>query len=276
MSSKPFTPNPYLPEYLQTLEAERAEEAVAVSRRNFIKITGLAGGGLVLAMSIGPGARRAMAQTASAGATFSANPYVQIRPDNTIVLFAKNPEVGQGVKTSLPMIVAEELDADWQKVEVRQAVIDASLYGPQVAGGSTSTPTNWDPLRRAGATARAMIVAAAAKTWNVPASELTTENSVVHHAKTRRSATYGELAEVAATLPVPDAAGVALKPRSSYRLLGTRVTGVDNEKIVTGQPLFGIDQRVPGMLYATYTKAPAIGARVRRRPTSTTSRRCRA
>jgi isoquinoline 1-oxidoreductase subunit beta len=263
MSGTPFTPNPYLPEYLQTLEADRAEHALALSRRNFIKITGLAGGGLVLAMSIGPGARRAMAQTAAGGATFNANPYVQIRPDNTIVLFAKNPEVGQGVKTSLPMIVAEELDADWQKVEVRQAVIDASLYGPQVAGGSTSTPTNWDPLRRAGATARAMIVAAAAKTWNVPASELTTENGVVRHAKSNRRATYGELAEVAATLPVPDAAGVQLKPRSSYRLLGTRVTGVDNPQIVTGQPLFGIDQRVPGMAYATYTKAPAIGARVK-------------
>jgi isoquinoline 1-oxidoreductase beta subunit len=261
MSSTPFTPNPYLPEYLQKLEAERAEEALALSRRNFIKITGLAGSGLVLAMSMGPGARRALAQAPAGNATWSANPYVQVRPDNTIVLFAKNPEVGQGVKTSLPMIVAEELDADWQKVEVRQAVIDEKLYGRQVAGGSTSTPTNWDPLRRAGATARAMLVAAAAKTWNVPAAEITTENSVVRHAKSNRSATYGELAEVAATMPVPDAADVPLKPRSSYRLLGKRITGVDNAKIVTGQPLFGIDQRVPGMLYATYTKAPAIGAR---------------
>jgi isoquinoline 1-oxidoreductase subunit beta len=263
MSSKPFEPNPYLPEYLQKLEVERAEAALALSRRTFIKVTGLAGGGLVLAMSIGPGTRTALAQTKTPAAEATLNPYVQIRPDNTIVLYAKNPEVGQGVKTSLPMIVAEELDADWSKVEVRQAVIDAKLYGPQVAGGSTSTPTNWDPLRKAGATARAMLVAAAAKTWNVPASELTTENNVVRHAKSNRSATYGELAEVAATLPVPDAATVQLKPRSSYRLLGKRITGVDNPKIVTGQPLFGIDYRVPGMVFATFTKAPAIGARVK-------------
>ena len=263
MSNQPFEPNPYLPEYLQNLEVERAETALALSRRTFIKITGLAGGGLVLAMSMGPGARKALAQAKSPAAEVTLNPYIQIRPDNTIVLYAKNPEVGQGVKTSLPMIVAEELDADWSKVEVRQAVIDAKLYGPQVAGGSTSTPTNWDPLRKAGATARMMLVAAAAKTWNVPAAELTTENNVVRHVKSNRSATYGELAEVAAALPVPDAASVQLKPRSSYRLLGKRITGVDNPQIVTGQPLFGIDYRVPGMVFATFTKAPAIGAHVK-------------
>jgi isoquinoline 1-oxidoreductase subunit beta len=254
-----FTPNPYLPEYLQNLERERFE-AGKLSRRNFIKITGLAGGGLVLALQLGPAVQKALAQS-SAATTFSANPYVQIKSDGSIVLFAKNPEVGQGVKTSLPMIVAEELDADWQKVEVQQSVINRELYGNQVAGGSTSTPTNFDNLRRAGATARAMLVSAAAKTWGVPESELTTENSTVRHAASNRSASYGELASVAATLPVPDAASVGLKPRPSWRLLGTRVTGVDNEKIVTGQPLFGIDQRVPNMVYATFAKAPAIGAR---------------
>src|SRR5258706_1487150 len=133
MSTKPFEPNPYLTEYLQKLEAERAESAPALSRPTFIKVTGLAGGGLVLAMSIGPGARKALAQTKALAAEATLNPYVQIRPDNTIVLYAKNPEVGQGVKTSLPMIVAEELDADWSKVEVRHAVIDAKLYRAQVA-----------------------------------------------------------------------------------------------------------------------------------------------
>jgi isoquinoline 1-oxidoreductase beta subunit len=107
-----------------------------------------------------------------------------------------------------------------------------------------------------------MLVTAAAKTWNVPESELRTEKSVVRHTKSNRSATYAELAPVAATLPVPNADGVKLKPKSAYRLLGKRVTGVDNEKIVRGEPLFGIDQRVPGMLFATFTKAPAIGGRV--------------
>jgi isoquinoline 1-oxidoreductase beta subunit len=250
----------YLPESLQKLQLQRTAERAGLSRRGFIKLTGVAGGGFVLAMSMGPAARNALAQP-SGSASFNANPYVQIQPDGKVVLFAKNPEVGQGVKTSLPMIVAEELDVDWQQVEVRQSIISAELYGLQLAGGSTSIPMNYETLRRAGATARAMLVAAAAQRWNVPASELATESGVVRHVRTNRSATYGELAEAAAAMPVPDAASVALKPKSEFRLLGKRVTGVDNEKLVRGEPLFGIDQRVPGMVYATYTKGPAIGAR---------------
>ncbi|HZM00287.1 MAG TPA: molybdopterin cofactor-binding domain-containing protein, partial [Planctomycetota bacterium] len=120
----------YLPEFMQKLHAQRAEEAASLSRRGFIKLTGLAGGGLVLAAALPQGKLEAQAQP-SRGASFDANPYVQIQPDGKIVLFAKNPDVGQGVKTSLPMIVAEELDADWQQVEVQQSVIDAALYGPQ-------------------------------------------------------------------------------------------------------------------------------------------------
>ncbi len=250
----------YLPEFMQKLHAERAAEAAQLSRRGFIKLTGLAGGGLVLALSLGPAAKKVFAQPSGAAA-FNANPYVQIQPDGKVVLFAKNPEVGQGVKTSLPLIVAEELDADWTQVEVRQSVIDAALYGPQFAGGSLSIPMNFDVLRRAGATARAMLVAAAAKTWNVPAAELTTANSAVRHAASNRSASYGELAELAATMPVPSADSVVLKSKESFRLLGKRFTGVDNDKLVRGEPLFGIDQRVPGMVFATFTKAPAIGAR---------------
>jgi isoquinoline 1-oxidoreductase beta subunit len=258
-SNDQFTPNEYLPEYLQNLERERHAAAAALSRRNFIKITGLAGGGLVLAMSLGGTAKKALAQTAAT--TFKANPYIQIKSDGSIVLFAKNPEVGQGVKTSLPMIVCEELDADWSKVTVEQSVIDQALYGAQVAGGSTSTPTNWDLLRKAGATGRAMLVSAAAKNWKVPEGEVTTAGGVAYHRASNRQATYGELVATAATLPVPDANSVTLKKRSDYKLLGTRVSGVDNPKIVTGQPLFGIDQKLPGMFYASYTKAPAIGAR---------------
>ncbi|HEX5048975.1 MAG TPA: molybdopterin cofactor-binding domain-containing protein [Gammaproteobacteria bacterium] len=248
----------YLPESMQKVYAARREQARALSRRSFIKLTGAAGGGFVLALSLGS-SDKALAQAARADAEL--NPYVHIRADGTVVLYAKNPDVGQGVKTSLPLIVAEELDADWDKVEVHQSIISAELYGLQLAGGSLSIPMNFDTLRRAGATARAMLVAAAAKTWNVPESEIVTEKSVAKH-PSGRSATYGELAAVAATMPVPAADSVKLKPKSAYRLLGTRVTGVDNGKVVTGQPMFGIDQRVPGMLYATFTKAPAIGGRV--------------
>jgi isoquinoline 1-oxidoreductase beta subunit len=249
----------YLPESMQKLLVQRAATA-QLSRRGFIKLTGVAGGGFVLALSAGCATDEAPAPVA-VGEEPRLNPYVHIRADGRVVLFAKNPEVGQGVKTSLPLIVAEELDADWQAVEVRQSVISQELYGLQLAGGSTSIPMNFEALRRAGATARAMLVAAAAQTWRVPAVELTTENSVVRHAASGRSATYGDLAAAAAALPAPDPASVTLKPKSAFRLLGKRVTGVDNEKLVRGEPLFGIDQRVPGMVYATFTKAPAIGAR---------------
>lgn len=252
--------NPYLPEFMR--EAAAATARAPVSRRQFMKIAGFVGGGLVLGFSV---ATRAQAQENGRGAqtdaTFAPNAYVQIRPDGTVVLYAKNPDVGQGVKTALPMIVAEELDADWSKVRVEQAPISMALYGAQFAGGSMSVPMNFDTLRRAGAVARAMLVAAAAERLGVAANELSTDAGYVVHQASGRRIGYGELAEAAAKLPVPDAASVPLKDRKDWKLLGKRITGVDNLKVVTGQPMFGIDQRVPGMLYATYTKAPAIGAR---------------
>ena len=184
----------YLPQSMQKLYSQRRDEVSQLSRRGFIKLTGVAGGGFVLATSLGPIAGKALAQApsgpnGSSASDASLNAYVQIRADGKVVLFAKNPEVGQGVKTSLPLIVAEELDVDWTQVEVRQSAISAELYGLQLAGGSTSIPMNYDTLRRAGATARAMLVAAAAERWNVPAAELTTEKGVVRHAASNRSAT---------------------------------------------------------------------------------------
>lgn len=252
--------DPYIPEFMQKLQADAERSAMLpLSRRKFIKVSGLAGGGLVLAFSLGPAAEKALARNAPAEA-FVPNAYVQIARDGAIVLFAKNPEIGQGVKTALPMIVAEELDAAWADVRVEQAPIDEALYGPQYAGGSNSVATNWDILRQAGAVARAMLVASAALAWDVPEAELTTADSAVLHAHSNRKLPYAELADRAAELPVPASSSVALKERRDYRLLGQRITGVDNHAIVTGQPLFGIDQRLPGMLYATFCKASCIGA----------------
>ena len=262
MSSRidPRDVDPYLPEFMR--EAAAASARAPVSRREFIKVAGFVGGGLVLGFAVGARvAAQENGRGAHADSTFAPNAYVQIRPDGTVVLYAKNPDVGQGVKTALPMIVAEELDADWSNVRVEQAPISMALYGPQFAGGSMSVPMNFDTLRRAGAIARAMLVAAAAERLGVAASELSTDAGYVVHRASGRRLGYGELAEAAAQLPVPDAASIPLKDRKDFKLLGKRVTGVDNLKVVTGQPMFGIDQRVPGMLYATYTKAPAIGAR---------------
>lgn len=253
-----FELDPYVPAALQRSRAGQ-REAMSLSRRGFIKVSGVAGGGLVLGIGLTAAPRETRAQSSSE--IFEANPYVQVRQDNTVVIFSKNPDVGQGVKTAMPMIVAEELDVDWDQVVVAQADIDASRYGQQIAGGSTSIPTNWMPLRQAGATARAMLVSAAAATLGVEESELGTESGHVVHAASNRRIPYGDLAARAATLPVPAAATLKLKDRSEWKLLGKRVGGVDNRKIVTGQPLFGIDQQLPDMVYATLVKAPEIGAR---------------
>ena len=226
-----------------------------VDRRQFLKLTGLVGGGLMLSFTLPRASASLIAAT-----PLQPNGYLRI-DEHGVRLYAKNPEIGQGVKTSLPMIVAEELDVAWEDVEVVQSPIDRDAYGMQFAGGSMSVPMNWTPLRRAGATGRAMLVAAAAARLGVPAAELTTARSQVLHKASGRKLAYTDLAHEAAALPVPNANTLRLKPRDEWRLLGTRVTGVDNEALVRGKPLFGIDQVVPGMKYATYTKCPAIGGR---------------
>ncbi len=254
-------------EYLHDVlcEAEAAFEttaetrAEAIGRRSFLKLTGVAGGGLALAFYIEGGSSAFAAQ---AGSEFVPNAFIRISPDGSILIYSKNPEIGQGVMTALPMIVAEELDADWSDVRVEQSPINQAVYGRQSAGGSRSVASSWDQLRRAGGVARAMLVSAAAQEWGVSTAECTTETSTVIHRQSGRRLGYGELANRAAALPVPDPQSVTLKERSDYKLLGTRVGGVDNHKVVTGQPLFGIDQVVPGMLYAAYEKCPATGGRV--------------
>ena len=232
-----------------------------IGRRRFLKVTGIAGGGLLLAVGTGSGWRGNAAATAKIDGTFTPNAYVKIA-DGQIVIYAPNPEIGQGVKTSLPMIVAEELDAAWPDVRVEQARIDKDAYGGQVAGGSRSIPQSWDGLRRAGAVARAMLVSAAAAQWGVKDSECQTRNSTITHSASGRSVSYFDVANAAARLPVPDAAKIPLKSRNDYRLLGTRISGVDNHAIVTGAPLFGIDQVLPNMRYAVYQKCPATGGSV--------------
>jgi isoquinoline 1-oxidoreductase beta subunit len=231
-----------------------------LNRRRFLQYTGLAGGGLMLGIPL----YEAQAATGTAGpqAAFAPNAFLQITRKG-ILIYATQPEIGQGVKTSLPMIIAEELDAAWGDVEVRQSPIDAARFGMQVAGGSTATPRTWDPLRRAGAMARALLVEAAARRWNVPAAECRTEDSRVFHDASKRSLRYGELAEEAARLPIPAAESLQLKTRNQYRLLNTRVGGVDNAAIVSGEPLFSTDVRLPNMAYAVYVKCPAAGGVVR-------------
>jgi isoquinoline 1-oxidoreductase beta subunit len=229
----------------------------AIDRRHFVKVSALAGGGLLIGTYVRLGELGAAEPLAAAD--FAPNAFISISSSGAVSLIAPNSEMGQGVKTSLPMIVAEELDVAWEQVTVTQGDLNPA-YGRQTSVGSQSTPSNFLPLRRAGATARAMLVQAAAQTWGVPAGECTTEKGTVIHRASNRRATYGELATKAASLTTP--ANVVLKDPKDFKLLGTRVPGVDNLKIVTGAPLFGIDVQLPGMLYATYTKCPVFGGKV--------------
>ena len=227
------------------------------SRRTFLRVSALAGGGMALACYFEPAS--ALAQDAAA--VFQPNAFVRIEASGTIIIVAKNPEQGQGVKTALPMLVAEELEVDWKDVRVEQAVLDAR-FGPQVAGSSIGVPSNWELLRRAGAVAREMLVASAAATWNVPAAECVARAGQVRHAASGRVLGYGALAARAATLTPPDPAQVKLKTPADYRIIGTSVPGVDTKAIVTGEPIFSIDLVLPGMLWAVFEKCPVFGGRV--------------
>ncbi len=250
----------YVRDLMRVVEAQ-SHSVARIDRRSFLKLTGMAGGGLALAFYVGD---RSLAFANSEPLKgFVPNAFLRIAPDGTIVIVSKGPEIGQGIKTAFPMIVAEELDADWSQVRVEQAAVNPAVFGRQSAGGSRSIPTAWDQLRRAGAAGRSMLVAAAAKEWNVPESEITTANSVVTHQASGKSATYGELATRAAGMPLPDEKSLKLKDRKDYKLLGQRISGVDNRALVTGQPLFGIDQVVPNMQYAVFEKCPAVGGKVR-------------
>ena len=226
------------------------------SRRAFLAVTAGASGALVVGYYTGVGRARSLKPG-------ELNAYVSIAPDNTVTIAAKNPEIGQGVKTMLPMLVAEELDADWSRVKTEQAPLDQDAYGPQFAGGSMSTPLNWDPLRRVGAAARQMLVTAAAANWNVPERECSTAMSKVRHDPTGRTLDYGALVAAAAKLRVPDLRSVKLKDPKTYTIIGRTKPGVDVPVIVTGEPLFGIDVEVPGMLYAVFQKCPVFGGRVK-------------
>jgi isoquinoline 1-oxidoreductase beta subunit len=232
------------------------------SRRDFIRVSSLAGGGFVLSLALPrPGWAQASPAPEASLADFTPSPFIRITSAGVITLLAPNPETGQGVRTSLPMMIAEELDVDMASVTVEQASLRADVGG-QFAAGSGSTPGNFMRLRRAGATARAMLVEAAAHQWKVPSSELRTEKGQVLHDASSRSLAYGALAATAALLPIPAESTIRLKPSREFRVMGSRVGGVDNRAIVTGQPMFGIDQKLPGMVYAVFEKCPVFGGKV--------------
>lgn len=231
-----------------------------LNRRHFLKIGITAGGGLVLGLewlsSCNPAGKEG-----AAAAMQTLNAFVKIGTDGMVTIMAPNPEIGQGVKTSLPMIVAEELDVDWKNVIVEQAPLDTDKFQRQVAGGSGSVRESWEPFRKAGATGRQMLVNAAADQWKVNPATCTTEAGMVLHKDSGKKIGYGELVEKAATMPVPT--NVKFKEPNAYKIIGTRATNVDLKTIVTGKQKFGIDTKCEGMLYATIVRPPAFGQKLK-------------
>ena len=237
-------------------------ETTLVSRRSFLRASVIAGGGMMLAYYVEPLEKVLAAPQFGPPVTLLPASFITITPDGAITLIAKNPEIGQNIKVMLPMLIAEELDADWKAVKIEQADLIPAKYGAQIAGGSTATPSNWVPMRQLGAQCRAMLIAAAADNWGVPASECTTTPSRVHHEPSKRSASYGQLSTKAASMPVPDPKTLTMKDPKDYRIIGKNAANPDIKKIVTGKPVFGIDFTAPGMLYANYEKCPVFGGKV--------------
>lgn len=237
-------------------------DRTALNRRSFLKASLLSGGGMMLTVSWLSGFKSAdKAEVLNLPDQWAQlNGYIHITPDNKVKLICPNPEFGQNVMTSLPMIVAEELDADWKNVTVEMGPHDNAKLGAQFSGGSNSVRMYWKPLREAGAAARHMLRETAAQAWNVPAGEVTTNAGVLSHPG-GKSAKYGEMASKAATLPVPKE--LKLKVPKDFTIVRKPKQNVEGQKIVTGKPLFGLDYKADGMLIAMIQHPPAFGMKLK-------------
>jgi len=239
--------------------------STSYSRRSFLKTSALAGGGLMLSFSWLAGCASSDEELLTLPKEwFDLNSYLKIGENGVVTIMSPNPEFGQNVITSMPMVVADELDVDWEDVIVEQAPHDPAKFPDamlgQFTGGSRGVATKWKALRTAGASARHMLRQAAAQKWNVPAEEITTSAGMLRHAS-GKSARYGEMASAAAKLPVPKE--VKLKEVKDFKIIGTSRKNVEGKKIVTGKPLFGIDYRADGMLIAMIVHPPAFGMRLK-------------
>ena len=221
-----------------------------VTRREFVGAGIAAGAGLVIGFYLPRGTKE--------GRSFSPNAYLRITPDDKITVVVARSEMGQGVRTALPMILAEELEADWKQIEIEQAGA-STFFGDQTTGGSASIRTCWDPMRKAGATAREMLLSAAALTWNVPRSACAAQTGGVTHPASGRRLSYGDLVNRASTLPIP--ADVPLKQSKDYKIVGQRLRRLDSAAKVEGKAVFGIDHRLPGMKYAVLARCPVIAGK---------------
>lgn len=232
------------------------------NRRNFLKTSLAASGGLLLGFQWS--GQEAFAATVipsnTSLADFQANAFLSLLPNGKVIIYSPNPEIGQGIKTAFPLIVAEELDIDWKDVTVEQAHLDTQKYERQLTGGSGAIKHSWERLRMAGATVREMLKQAAADQWKVDVAACTTAKSFVIHTPSKKKLPYAALVETASKLPVPTQ--VKLKEKSTFTLIGQSIKGVDNPAILTGKPVFGIDYKREGMVHAQIQR-PAFGMKLK-------------
>ncbi|WP_349663663.1 xanthine dehydrogenase family protein molybdopterin-binding subunit [Cellulophaga lytica] len=238
-----------------------SDSKITFSRRNFIRTSSLASGGLLIGFNLFNSCKpNAKAPVDIADLDYKDfNAYIKIAENGAVSIFSPNPEIGQGVKTAMPMLIAEELDVDWSNVNVIQGDLDTVNFQRQVAGGSQSIRLGWEPLRQTGATARQMLVNAAAARWGVDPSSCTTKNGVITNAK-GETLGYGAVVTEAAVLDVPE--NVTLKDPKDFTIIGTDAVNVDIDKIITGKPLFGLDYKAEGMVYAAVVRPPAFGKKL--------------
>lgn len=233
------------------------------NRRQFLKTSAIASSGLVLSFQLVGKEKDEQGnhidKAEGEGVVF--NSYLTINPDGTATIYSPNPETGQGIKTAFPMIVAEELDMDWNKIKVVQAPLDTKRFERQVAGGSRSTPHSWKRLREAGATAKYMLIQAAAQAWNVPAAELTTANGKINHKASGRSEHYGKFVMDAKNMEIPKE--IKLKDPSEFHTIGRFVKAVDNNEVFTGKSIYGMDFNRPDMVNAMIVRPPAFGLKLK-------------
>src|SRR2546425_4133734 len=231
---------------------------VNLGRREFLKTGAVAGASLVIGFHF-PAFTTSHRPSPSPAVVFKPNAWLEISPDGSVTIWTGRSEMGQGVRTTMPMIVAEELEADWRRVRVMQGDADPA-YGDQVTVGSRSTRSGWEPLRKAGAAGREMLISAAALIWSVPREQCRARSGAVEHPASGRTLGYGALVARAATLRVRESP--PLKSPADFRILGTRVPRVDTPDKVTGRAGYGLDVRVPGLVYAAVARCPVFGGKV--------------
>ncbi|MBT8321659.1 MAG: molybdopterin-dependent oxidoreductase, partial [Eudoraea sp.] len=236
--------------------------SLSFSRREFMRTSSLAGGGLLIGFNLFQACKpEAKAPIDLASLDYNDfNAFIKIAENGAVTIFSPNPEIGQGVKTSMPMIIADELDVAWDMVHVEQGILDTENYTRQVAGGSQSIRFGWEPLRQTGASARQMLVNAAAARWGVDPSECTTSEGVIT-SPSGETLGYGEVVNEAAQLEVPEE--VKLKEFKDFTIIGIDARNVDIDEIIAGKPLFGLDYKVDGMVYAAVVRPPAFGQKLK-------------